>query len=151
MKNLLTLTMSSVFAVSAFVAVSVVSPRIATAAPTSNTVAQATQKPATKSAAYSYVAQPDDTYSQMVRKAIQTYGKTNKVKLSNAKIIAAETNITQDDGSPLLTLGQKVDIKESSVKAWVEKVQKLTVAQEAAWNAYTVGVDFNTNNIGEAK
>ncbi len=38
--------------------------------------AQAATKPAThaSSASYTYTAQPGDTYTQLVRKAVQTYG-----------------------------------------------------------------------------
>lgn len=117
------------------------------------TVAAETTKPATTTSekTYNYVAQPDDTYSQMARKAIQTYGVNNKIKLSQAEIIAAETNMTIQAGSPELLIGQKVAIKESVVKDWVSKAQKLTPEQEAAWNVYTVGVNFNTNAVGQAK
>lgn len=102
-------------------------------------------------AAYAYNAQPDDTYSQMARKAIQTYGIVNDVRLSAAQIIYAETMLTQDAGSPLLMLGQKVTILESDVKEWVESAQKMTAKQTAAWQPYTVGVNFNTNNVGESQ
>lgn len=117
--------------------------------------AQAPQQTQTQqsstTAVYKYVAQPGDSYSLMARKAIQTYGIKNKINLSNAKILFAETNITQQAGSPLLNINQTVEIKESTVKDWVEKAQKLTATQEAAWNAYTVGVNFNTNAVGQAK
>lgn len=103
------------------------------------------------STVYKYVAQPGDSYSKIARKAVQTYGLKNKINLSNAKILFAETNITQQAGSPLLNVNQTVEIKESTVKDWVEKAQKLTATQEAAWNAYTVGVNFNTNAVGQAK
>lgn len=111
---------------------------------------QQTQQSST-TAVYKYVAQLGDSYSLMARKAIQTYGIKNKVNLSNAKILFAETNITQQAGSPLLNINQTVEIKESTVKDWVEKAQKLTATQEAAWNTYTVGVNFNTNAVGQAK
>ncbi len=115
-------------------------------------------KPATSQTAttekvktYSYVAQPSDSYSVMARKAIQTYGINNKVKLSKAKIIAAETWLTQDAGSPVLALGQKVTITEAKVKNFVDTSAKLSATAEAAWNVYTVGVNFNTNAVGQAK
>lgn len=109
------------------------------------------QQSNTSTAVYKYVAQPGDSYSKIARKAIQTYGLKNKVNLSNAKILFAETNLTQQAGSPLLSVNQAVEIKESTVKDWVERAQKLTATQEAAWNAYTVGVNFNTNAVGQAK
>lgn len=108
------------------------------------------QQQNTSTVVYKYIAQPGDSYSKMARKAIQTYGIKNKVNISNAKILFAETNITQQAGSPFLDLSQNVEIKESVVKDWVEKAQKITITQEAAWDAYSSGVDFNTNNVGQA-
>jgi len=102
-----------------------------------------------KTVTYSYVAQPGDSYSLLARKAIQTYGLKNKVSLSQAKIIAAETHLTQAASSPFLNEGQKIEIKETDVQKAVEEVQKLTATQEAAWAIYTAGVDFNTNNVGQ--
>ena len=110
---------------------------------------EAVQAQAEKS--YEYTAQPGDTYSQMARKAVQTYGVNNKVNLSQAQIIFAETNLTIEAGSPFLNQGQKVALKEATVKSWVEKAGKLTDAQKKAWQVYTVGVDFNTDNIGEKR
>jgi len=100
---------------------------------------------------YSYIAQPGDSYSVMARKAIQTYGVNNKVNLSQSRILYAETNLTQQAGSPLLVQGQKVEIKESTVKSWVDKAKALSSDQAAQWDAYTTGVNFNTNNVGESR
>ncbi len=100
-------------------------------------------------AAFTYTAQPGDSYSLIARKAIQTYGIINKVDLSEAQIIYAETLLTQEAGSPELAEGQKVSIKESTVKSWVEKAQKLSESAEAAWNVYAQDADFNTDHVGE--
>lgn len=100
---------------------------------------------------FKYVAQSGDSYTLMARKAIQTYGINNKVSLSKAQIIFAETTLTQNAGSPELNEGQSVAIKESDVKNQVEAAKKLSKEQEEAWNKYTVGVDFNTDKVGEAK
>ncbi len=100
---------------------------------------------------YKYTAQTDDSYSLMARKAIQTYGINNNVNLSQAQIIYAETMLTQEAGSPELIEGQSVNIQQTTVKNWIEKAQKLSEADEAAWNEYTAGVDFNTDNVGEVK
>ena len=98
---------------------------------------------------YNYVAQPSDTYSQMARKAIQTYGIVNKVDLSQAQIIAAETNLTLKAGSPYLIIGQKVEINKEDVKNQVDAAKKLTDSQQAAWAMYAVGVNFNTDAVGQ--
>lgn len=99
---------------------------------------------------YDYVAQPGDSYSLMVRKAVQTYGVNNSVNLSGAQIIYAETNLTQEAGSPILNLGDNVSIAESAVQKWVESAQSLTEEQQAAWQPYANGANFNTNAVGEA-
>lgn len=104
-----------------------------------------------KPAAYNYTAQAGDTYSQIARKAVQTYGLVNNVNLSQAQIVFAETNLTIAADSPLLNEGQAVSVQESAVKEWVEKAEKLTDEQKSAWAEYTVGVDFNTNNVGEKR
>lgn len=99
---------------------------------------------------YQYVAQPGDSYSLMARKAVQTYGITENITLSQAQIIAAETNLTQQAGSPLLNQGQKVEIKTDNVATVVDQAQKLTDTQKAAWNHYAQHANFNTNNVGQA-
>lgn len=100
---------------------------------------------------YSYVAQPGDSYTKLARKAVQTYGAKYSVNVSQAGIIFAETNLTQQAGSPLLDVGQKVDIKESVVKDWADKATQLTDTQEAAWGKYVQFVNFDTSQVGEAK
>jgi hypothetical protein len=99
---------------------------------------------------YHFTAQPGDSFAAIARKAVQIYGIDNKVNLSQAQIVFVETNLTLAAGSPLLTEGQDVHIAEADVKAWVEKAEDLTDAQESAWEAYTVGVNFDTRSVGEA-
>jgi hypothetical protein len=99
---------------------------------------------------YNYVGQADDTYSQIARKAIQTYGLETGTNLSGAQIVFAETNMTIEAGSQLLEVGQEISIEKSIVKGWVEKAQKLSETEEAGWDYYVQFVDFNTNSVGEA-
>lgn len=98
---------------------------------------------------YDYVAQAGDSYSVLARKAVQTFGLENKVNLSQAQIIAAETHLTIDADSPLLNEGQDVSFNKDTVKKWVDQVQKLTKAEQALWRPYVTGVDFDTRNNGE--
>lgn len=147
MKKLLTFVTSVAFAVLVMVGVMAILPRTARAEGSTTSNSSST----TKEKTYTYVAQPNDTYSQMARKAIQTYGINNKVKLSQAEIIAAETSVTIAAGSPELVIGQTVVIKESAVKDAVTNAQKLTPAQESAWNVYVAGVNFDTSGVGQAK
>lgn len=107
------------------------------------------QKDTAKAVTYNYVAQPGDTYSEMARKAVQTYGKKYNVKLSLGQILFAETNLTQQAGSPYLEVGQNVVVQEADAKNWIQKAQKLDASTVALWNAYVPGVDFNTNDVGE--
>ena len=109
-------------------------------------------KPAEKSSqtSYIYTAQSGDSYTKMARKAIQTYGKKSKINISQAGIIFAETNMTIQAGSPILEIGQKVEIKESVVKDWADKTLKLTDAEKSAWNYYVQFVNFNTDKVGVA-
>jgi len=111
---------------------------------------EATTTDQTAEATYNYVAQPGDSYSQIARKSVQTYGAIMKVDISQAQIIAAETFLTQEAGSPLLNLGQKVSIKEAKIEAAVKKAQALTEAQLKLWQLYTVNVNFNTDKVGQA-
>jgi hypothetical protein len=102
-------------------------------------------------ATFSYVAQPGDSYSLMARKAIQTYGIVSNVNLSGAQILYAETNITRLVGSPILVLGQNVDIEESVVSDWVQRAQDLSEEEKAAWELYVPFADFNTNAVGQTQ
>ena len=142
--------LSAVYMVSMFVGLAVALPVTVRAEETKTQKTQAAASSATKEASYRYVAQSSDSYSKMARKAIQTYGIKNKVTLSKARIIAAETWLTQDAKSPYLNQGESVVIKESAVKRVVDRAAKLSAAKEALWNAYTVGVNFNTNAVGQA-
>jgi hypothetical protein len=101
------------------------------------------------SVVYTYTAQPGDSYTKMARKAVQTYGITEKVNLTQAGIVFAETNLTQQAGSPEINEGQKVEIKQSDVKTWVDKAKDLSDAQQAAWNQYVPFVNFDTSKVGE--
>ena len=105
----------------------------------------------TTAAVYNYVAQPGDSYSVLARKAVQTYGINEKIKLSFAQIIAAETQLTNDAGSIELNEGQTVALSQSAVKAAVDAVQKLSAEALAAWEVYVPTVDFNTNAAGQAQ
>lgn len=103
-----------------------------------------------KDEVYSYVAQPGDSYSLIARKAVQTYGIINKVDINQAQIIFVETNMTISAGSPALMKGQKVEVKVSVIKDWVEKAQKLTKEQQSAWDVYAKRANFNTNKVGQS-
>lgn len=152
-KNTITLVVAIIFAMVSILVVLVRQPAIADDGKDHNketSQAESNDKKTDK-VTYNYTAQAGDSYSQFARKAIQTYGKINKVNLSQAQIVYAETTMTLAAGSPVLNEGEKRSIDESSVKEVVEKAGKLSEAQKAAWNVYTAGVNFNTDKVGERK
>lgn len=130
-------------AVSAVLSVGMVSPARAADEKTDNS-SQAAKEATT----YNYTAGMGDSYTQIVRKAVQTYGIVNNKDLGNARIVFIETTAALAAGSPELNEGQKVTISESDIKNWVEKAEKLSDADVAAWQTYVPFIDFNTNNIG---
>lgn len=110
----------------------------------------AEQTTAATMATYSYTAQPGDSYTKIARKAVQTYGIVKQVNLSQAQIIAAETYLTRGAGSPSLSTGDKVEVKEADVEAAVKKAQGLSEAAQKLWQKYVAGVNFNTDKVGQA-
>ena len=87
----------------------------------------------------------------MVRKSVQIYGFDKAVELSGAQIVYLETNLTQLAGSPELEIGETVTISKATIAEWAEKAKTLTEVQTAAWQVYADRVDFNTDNVGEAR
>lgn len=151
-KALIALPIGFIIGVAAFALLAVMLQPSVAAAHDDDKKTESSQKEETKKTTdYVYTAQAGDSYSELARKATQTYGINNKVNLSGAQIVFVETNLTQVAGSPELNLGQHVTITQSSVKEWVEKAQKLTNTEQASWNYYVQFVDFNTNAIGEAR
>lgn len=104
-----------------------------------------------QSSPYSYTAQAGDSYTKIARKAVQTYGWNKEVSLSLAEIVAAETFLTSDAGFPAINEGQTVELSEEAVESAVKKAQDLDDAAEARWERYVPLVDFNTDNVGEAR
>ena len=104
-----------------------------------------------RASSYEYTAQKGDSYTLMARKAVQTYGITSNVNLSEGQIIFAETNLTKEAGSPRLAIDQKVEINQDTVKSWVDKAGQLNDTQKAAWSKYAQSANFNTNAVGQAR
>jgi hypothetical protein len=101
--------------------------------------------------AYRFVAQSGDSYTKMARKATQIYGIEKQVELSGAQIVFVETNLAQAAGSPELTLGEEVSIDKDMVGVWVDKAKNLSDEEKARWQKYADNVNFDTNNVGEAR
>lgn len=99
---------------------------------------------------YTFTAQSGDSFSLIARKSVQIYGIENNVSLSEAEIIAAETWVTQDAGSPALNAGEPVALSKASVKSAVERAQALSDEAETMWAPYAAVANFDTNSVGEA-
>jgi hypothetical protein len=154
MRKLLTLTALALVTAAAFAFVAV-RPNVAIAhegEDHSDEVAQAdTEQEQPSNDTHSFTAQAGDSYTKIARKAVQIYGINNTVNLSGAQIVAAETYLTREAGSPELNVGQKIELTNDAVKAAVEKAQGLDDAAKALWDRYVKYVDFNTNNVGESR
>lgn len=114
----------------------------ATTTTTKKTTAVVTTDP------YAYTARAGDSYTVLARKAVQTYGIREKVKQSQAQIVAAETFLTSAAGFPAVNEGQAVTFKKADVAAAIKQAQGLSSAQLAAWQTYVSNVDFDTRDNG---
>lgn len=121
------------------------------------TQASAQSSPSSKSATakkedpkktYAYNTREGDNYSLLARKALQTYGYNQKIKFTNAHIIAAETHLAAEAGFPELEIGQNVEFTNDALKNVSDKVQKFTQTDLQAWETYVPYVDFNTRDNG---
>ena len=106
-------------------------------------------KDASPTTQYHYVAQPGDTYTQMVRKAVQTYGIIHKKEIGQPRIVAIETKASSAAGWPILSEGQSLEFTESNIAALVEAAMSMPEAEVAAWSQYTPYINFDTRMIGE--
>lgn len=106
---------------------------------------QAPSKPAANEdkSAYKFTANAGDSYTVLARQAIMKYSKDNKQNLSKAQIIAAETFLTQEAGSPQINEGQTVSVKKSAVSSVATKAKALSPSVLAAWQVYVPLVNFN--------
>lgn len=156
MKKLLKISALALFVTVGAFAFATLNPSVAVAQdaeqPAENQEQQAEEQNQEKSdTPYSYTAQAGDSFTKIARKAVQTYGWNESVNLSLAQIVAAETFLTSDAGFPAINEGEKVELSEADVEAAVKKAQELNEAAEARWERYVAYVDFNTDNVGEAR
>lgn len=99
---------------------------------------------------YTYTAQQGDTYTQIARKAIQTYGIDNNVNISPAGIVFAETNLAKEANGGELNEGQEVKVDGDLVKKWADAAGKLSENEQKAWDVYVPFVNFNTDSVGQS-
>lgn len=113
-----------------------------------NVAAEKTEKKVEEKV-YSYTANAGDSYTQLVRKAVQTYGLEYDKDLGNGRIVAIETGVSERAGWPQLNEGQVVSFSHSLVKTWIDEAMKLLDTDIAAWSTYVPYIDFDTRQIGE--
>lgn len=97
---------------------------------------------------YTYTARMGDSFTVLARKAVQKYSADVRAGLSQAQIIAAESQLTRMALWPELEIGEKVMLKNTDVKSVVDSVKKLSGADLAAWATYVPFVDFDTSKNG---
>ncbi len=112
------------------------------ATPTAPVAPSASSNQSTTQAQYNFVAADGDSLTLLARRAVDQYAKEQKLTLSPAARVYAETNIVQEFGSRFLNLGENVSIPRSLVEKYVKSSQSLTADDSAAWNVYAVTVDF---------
>ncbi len=162
MKKLLQLSTLAVLAVAGAFVLTSVNPSLAVAQENEQPVDESAEQQAEETEeavdteeeaadTYSFTAQPGDSYAKIARKSVQIYGIVNNTNLSQAQIVAAETFLSSEAGFPVLAVGETVTLSESAVRAAVEKAQGLDEAAVALWQRYVPYVDFNTDNVGEAR
>lgn len=83
----------------------------------------------TAAAAYSYTANPGDSYTAMARDAVKKYIEANKLKATPEQLLNAEVSLANEAGSPMLEVGQPVNIARDTVAS---AMQNAGVAVAAA-------------------
>jgi hypothetical protein len=85
---------------------------------------------------YTYTASAGDSYTGFARQAVDTYVVSQKLNLTPAQRVAAETYLTARANSPYLEIGQSVTIAADDVKSATDQAANLSSDQQAAWQRY---------------
>ena len=64
---------------------------------------------------YSYIAVAGDSYTALARDAISKYTAKNNITLNESQLLSSEVQLATEAGSPMLDVGEKVSIPESSL------------------------------------
>ncbi len=97
--------------------------------------------------AYTYVAQPGDNLSIMVRRSVQLYAQAKQIELTPAAAMYCETNTVQKLGAHLLDVGEKVSVPFATLQSYMATSRKLTPAQSAAWRVFANRASFNLGSL----
>lgn len=108
----------------------------------------AAQPTAAPEATYEYKTPKGCSLSLLARRSLQLYDQADdKVSLSEAQIIYAETNIVSGIGPRLLNVDEVVKINKSLVEDFAKKSQDLSAAKIAAWQSYAKRANFKLDDI----
>ena len=113
--------------------------------PDTNTPTQATQNKAN----YTYIARNGDSFVAMARASINRYAASNKITMTPAQRVAAETLLMDRAGSPELDVEQRVTLSADDVKKAVEEARSLSDDELDGWSYFADQIDFDTDNPPE--
>jgi len=91
---------------------------------------------------YSVQAKAGDSYMLLARGAVTKYMEDNKLALTGAQRIAAETTLGVAAGLPELEVGQNVTITKTALQQAVDAAKGLSMKQQALWAPYAADVIF---------
>ena len=91
---------------------------------------------------YSVQAKAGDSYMLLARSAVTKHVKDNKVTLTGAQRIAAETTLGVAAGLPELEVGENVTFTKTALQQAVDAAKGLSIEQQAVWAPYAADVIF---------
>lgn len=101
-----------------------------------DTAASSTNTNTTPATDFSFTAVAGDSYTTLARTAISNYASNNKLSLTGAQRMAAETSLVTAAGFPELTIGQNVTFSAANLKNAVASAKALPADQLAVWQSY---------------
>ena len=91
---------------------------------------------------YSVQAKAGDSYMLLARSAVTKHIKDNKLALTGAQRIAAETTLGVAAGLPAVEVGENVTFTKTALQQAVDAAKGLSIEQQAAWAPYAENVIF---------
>lgn len=91
---------------------------------------------------YSVQAKAGDSYMLLARSAVTKHIKDNKLALTGAQRIAAETTLGVAAGLPAVEVGENVTFTKTALQQAVEAARSLSIEQQALWAPYAENVIF---------
>ena len=91
---------------------------------------------------YSVQAKAGDSYMLLARSAVTKHVKDNKLTLTGAQRIAAETTLGVAAGLPAVEVGENVTFTKTALQQAVDAAKGLSIEQQAVWAPYAENVIF---------